>query len=537
MRLFAAALAAGLASRAGLRRGQDADVDFDGDDENAAYGVWIPVQPASGKAFYYNPTRGFSVRKLPRGAVLTSTGEVNHDNPFHQPWGKAVAPKIIEASPIASTSHAPASDKKDEKEKDDEPALPATIVPLDQRKSCVPHCAWKCTEPVCEQNCKPICGVPKCETRCPKLGSSSYKGCKVKCGEPNCAMFCPEKNICNGTKTLDCNTPKCATRCENPKCTMDCGHNGMGCKTVCPEPKCEWHCQRPKECPRPECSMQCEQPPECAIGKNIAVPPPREDGYETVSRSRSAVLREAKWVVGEWGGCTTQCGYGYRHRHIRCTSPAEQDCEASEPRPQNTTSCETYDGCDWTVGGWSPCSARCGTGKRHRSVRCQGPRCQGRRPASETQCQGNDPTCEMCKVIVYGGKEFDGWDRTFEEGEYNAAELEYEGVKCDDISSLEVIGVYCEVKAYEFGDFNAAHKGWVATFKEGKFNKEEMEQEGARNNDMSSFVVAMKKPEEDHPHNHTKHMGPIARLVPALRGNAESAGVASILLAVVLLRL
>mmetsp|Transcript_5075 Transcript_5075/g.12507 ORF Transcript_5075/g.12507 Transcript_5075/m.12507 type:complete len:376 (+) Transcript_5075:557-1684(+) len=307
-------------------------------------------------------------------------------------------------------------------------------------------------------------------------------------------MFCPN-DPCGGKKTLDCDTPKCSTKCEEPKCTLDCSANGkanMGCKTVCPSPVCQWHCQKPKSCPHPVCKMLCEQPPECAAppggaagNGQLAIPPP-QDGYEKVGSSKSAVRAQAKWEVGSWSSCSTTCGTGTEQRRVVCNAGDDAQCGT---KPESERECENYKGCEYTVGQWSECSERCGPGERTRHVQCDGVKCEGDKPPSSEQCLGRAETCDECKVTIWGGRDFNGWEKTFGIGNYSAAELEYQGVKCDDVSSLEVIGDFCEMKSYEFGDFNKLHNGWIATFRQGKYDVKEIESAGARNNDISSFRV------------------------------------------------
>mmetsp|Transcript_32092 Transcript_32092/g.78341 ORF Transcript_32092/g.78341 Transcript_32092/m.78341 type:complete len:531 (+) Transcript_32092:97-1689(+) len=452
----AVALVLGVVGR-GLRKSgiQDVDLttDVDEDDEQAA-GVWIPITEDQ-KTFFYNPVKGISVNKLPRGAVTTLAVQTD-----------GVAEKVAHGN---ATEH-------------------PTLVPLDQRKSCVPHCKWECDKPVCQQDCQPLCGVPACETRCPKLGADHFKGCKVKCGEPNCAMFCP-KDPCEGSKVLDCNTPKCTTRCEKPKCELDCSNANSGCQTSCAEPQCQWHCKKPKDCPKPKCKMVCEQPPECVKGQRMMVPPPLPDGWEVTGHKRKAAVEKAKWVTAAWSDCSIQCGKGIRKRKVECNSGEDSHCEALGNKPASMEICENYVGCKWVAGDWEPCSEKCGPGTREREVHCTGPKCLQDKPASSEKCYGRAETCDMCQVTMWGGKTFDGWEHTFTIGEYNSAELEFRGLKCDDVSSLEVVGDFCEMVGYEFGDFNKIHNGWEAKFTQGKYDVNEMEAHGARNNDMSSLKV------------------------------------------------
>jgi hypothetical protein len=110
---------------------------------------------------------------------------------------------------------------------------------------------------------------------------------------------------------------------------------------------------------------------------------------------------------------------------------------------------------------------------------------------------------------VYGSKDLNEnkkeWSLEFNEGSYSGAELEYRGAKCDDISSVEVVGVYCHMTAYQFGDFNRAHSGWTAEFREGKHDASELEAAGAQNNDISSFELKMQRPVKKEQHHNVTH--------------------------------
>lgn len=540
--------------------------------------VWIAIRPSPTESFYYNPVSGESSFELPSNGVLAPVGgaglltvssHINRsvtlremplcsddekcDTKGEYPcrWEGADAHRYCcdengdweGPLPHDQEGCQPDDEKKEDKEekKDEaegnktgnETSTPhPTLVPLEKRISCVPHCTWKCTNPVCEQQCTPHCAVPKCETRCPKLSPDSYKVCKVQCNEPNCAMYCPEdKDLCNGTKTLDCANPRCVTRCAEPKCRLDCPNN-LGCKTECPEPACEWRCRRPKACPTPTCSMVCEQPPECAHSAEITAP------GEKVNE-KHAVRRTVKWVVGSWSVCSNSCGRGTKKRTVKCNSGVDEDCGSN--KPSSTTSCESVAGCRWKTTEWEPCSSRCDEGVQTREVKCEGPQCNGSPPPSQQQCHGRDPNCNVCKVTVYGSKDLNenkqGWTLDFDqEGSYSGAELEYRGAKCDDISSLEVVGVYCEMTAYQYGDFNRAHSGWRAEFHEGKHEAAELEAAGAQNNDISSFELRMNRPVKKEPiHNRTRAKFTVPSFHP--HSSAAAAGIAAWLLGGALLRL
>jgi hypothetical protein len=95
---------------------------------------------------------------------------------------------------------------------------------------------------------------------------------------------------------------------------------------------------------------------------------------------------------------------------------------------------------------------------------------------------------------VWGGRDFNGWEHTFSPGEYTSVDLEYKGLKCDDVSSLEVIGEFCEAVVFEYGDFNKLHPGWSANFTQGRYAAQDLVSRGAKNNDISSFRLVSNVP-------------------------------------------
>mmetsp|Transcript_22796 Transcript_22796/g.48847 ORF Transcript_22796/g.48847 Transcript_22796/m.48847 type:complete len:551 (+) Transcript_22796:184-1836(+) len=442
-----------------------------GEQATAGAGLWVPLHSAeTGQTFYFSPATGQSRVVAPPEAALTSTVFLTSRRHLH------LKEDVVNATHNATVAVEQAEETSD---------VP-TLVPREKRHSCMPHCTWHCSQPVCEQDCKPRCKVPKCETRCAKLSASIFTQCKAHCDQPDCAMFCP-KDACAGSKSLDCNTPKCVTRCGKPKCALDCG-DSLQCSTQCQKPACEWKCRRPKKCPTPKCTMVCEQAPEC-LSRSVAVPLP--DGMESLN-SGEAVLKTAKWKVGSWLPCSNQCGSGVRTRKVECNSGVEDDCAMNSKKPRSSESCTEYHGCKYETSSWSKCSSRCSTGTRTRRVECSGARCMGRRPRSEESCEGHDDTCDDCEVTVFGNDNFTAkgsWSLQFGPGEYSAAELEYRGAKCDDVSSIEIVGPLCKMTVFEYGDFNQEHKGWQAEFSEGKHSPKELVAAGAKNNDISSFKV------------------------------------------------
>ncbi|XP_065348450.1 A disintegrin and metalloproteinase with thrombospondin motifs 9 isoform X3 [Cloeon dipterum] len=86
--------------------------------------------------------------------------------------------------------------------------------------------------------------------------------------------------------------------------------------------------------------------------------------------------RNAKWNFGEWGECSRPCGTGYKHRLVRCQSLngqflKEDECPVEE-RPSSKMECNTHrcNGYRWKVSAWEQCSETCGSGLQTRQVTC-----------------------------------------------------------------------------------------------------------------------------------------------------------------------
>eukprot|EP00451_Oxyrrhis_marina_P038732 CAMPEP_0204386000 /NCGR_PEP_ID=MMETSP0469-20131031/58097_1 /ASSEMBLY_ACC=CAM_ASM_000384 /TAXON_ID=2969 /ORGANISM="Oxyrrhis marina" /LENGTH=530 /DNA_ID=CAMNT_0051379123 /DNA_START=41 /DNA_END=1633 /DNA_ORIENTATION=- len=418
--------------------------------------IWVPVSLPQHSTYYLNPVTAEEATAPPQGAIVT----------------KEAAVSVDEAGAV--DSHTPREPLNEH----------GMLVPESERLSCVPHCTWNCTQPVCEQDCEPVCHRPKCETRCPKpTNPNEFSECGVHCDKPQCKMFCP-KDICEGRKTLDCQRPKCNTRCEEPQCRFIC-NAALSCKTLCPDPVCEFKCKKPQECPKPECRMICEKPPQCDDVKKPTVAPVSEG--EVVASQGKAEAGSASWVSEPWGVCSTTCGTGKKTRSVHCSSGHDGDCH--EDKPEASAVCEEYSGCEWIPGEWSKCPARCGSGRQTRTVSCSGKKCLKPKPTTEQACTHDGPECTGCKATVFGGPNFDGWSLELPQGDYTSSDLELKGAKCDDISSLKIFGVFCHAVGYQYGDFNKQHDGWKADFPYGEYKTKDMVQRGARDNDISSIKV------------------------------------------------
>jgi len=418
--------------------------------------IWVPITLPQQGLKYFNPATGQKSDAAPAGAVVTK-----------------------EAS-VVGLNKQPTYNSGITYGKPGEQLLPDSV-----RNSCVPHCTWDCTQPVCEQNCEPVCHAGECETRCPKMDKDQLEKCNVQCSEPSCKMYCPKEDLCQGKKTLDCESrPKCQTRCDEPQCNFVCNNDlGDKCKTVCPDPVCTFKCKKPSECPKPVCNMVCEKPPNCDTKPTSE---PLQPGEVVIGHTKAS-RADASWQSGEWGTCSATCGSGTQSRSVKCSSGHPEDCTRSKPEESRT--CENYAGCEYAVGAWSACNGQCGTGTQTRRVNCAGKECHGKKPASEQQCSHDSPDCTNCKALVFGGPNFDGWSLEFTPGEYTVSDMEVKGAKCDDISSMKVLGYYCKTTVYEFGDFNGQHKGWMADFGPGSYTRQQLVDGGAKDNDISSLKV------------------------------------------------
>ncbi|CAG9864125.1 unnamed protein product [Phyllotreta striolata] len=84
------------------------------------------------------------------------------------------------------------------------------------------------------------------------------------------------------------------------------------------------------------------------------------------------------WIPGGWGPCSASCGGGRRQKTAACFDNdahrvvRRSECALSQKPKLETDACNTFS-CDfeWFAGDWEPCSASCGTlGVQHREVYC-----------------------------------------------------------------------------------------------------------------------------------------------------------------------
>ncbi|XP_062481181.1 A disintegrin and metalloproteinase with thrombospondin motifs 10 [Pezoporus occidentalis] len=84
-----------------------------------------------------------------------------------------------------------------------------------------------------------------------------------------------------------------------------------------------------------------------------------------------------EWVALDWSECTPSCGPGFRHRIVLCKSgdhsttlPPSQCHEGSKPPSSMRCNLRRCPPPRWVTGEWGECSAQCGLGQQRRSVQC-----------------------------------------------------------------------------------------------------------------------------------------------------------------------
>ncbi|KAK7808915.1 hypothetical protein U0070_005322 [Myodes glareolus] len=84
-----------------------------------------------------------------------------------------------------------------------------------------------------------------------------------------------------------------------------------------------------------------------------------------------------QWVALDWSECTPKCGPGFKHRIVLCKSsdlsktfPAAQCPEENKPPARIRCSLGRCPPPRWVTGDWGQCSAQCGLGQQMRSVQC-----------------------------------------------------------------------------------------------------------------------------------------------------------------------
>ncbi|RMC04475.1 hypothetical protein DUI87_18920 [Hirundo rustica rustica] len=84
-----------------------------------------------------------------------------------------------------------------------------------------------------------------------------------------------------------------------------------------------------------------------------------------------------QWVALDWSECTPKCGPGFKHRIVLCKSsdllktfPAAQCQDENKPPARIRCSLGRCPPPRWVAGDWGQCSAQCGLGQQMRTVQC-----------------------------------------------------------------------------------------------------------------------------------------------------------------------
>lgn len=84
------------------------------------------------------------------------------------------------------------------------------------------------------------------------------------------------------------------------------------------------------------------------------------------------------WIKGGWGPCSASCGGGRRQRTVACWDNLNDKlvrrkfCSLVQKPSVDTEKCNTFDcNFEWVAGEWEPCSTTCGTsGIQYRELYC-----------------------------------------------------------------------------------------------------------------------------------------------------------------------
>lgn len=87
-----------------------------------------------------------------------------------------------------------------------------------------------------------------------------------------------------------------------------------------------------------------------------------------------------RWVTEPWSPCSASCNSGWRHRNVRCKQIREDGFDdpnlphgacAHLAKPEDASRCnEGPCGTQWTTGPWSACVPECNSGYQTRDVNC-----------------------------------------------------------------------------------------------------------------------------------------------------------------------
>ncbi|XP_075470383.1 papilin isoform X2 [Ascaphus truei] len=86
------------------------------------------------------------------------------------------------------------------------------------------------------------------------------------------------------------------------------------------------------------------------------------------------------WKASEWGPCSASCGGGTQTRSVYCISyegrashqvVSDADCATFTEKPSTQQICNLRSCAKWSVGPWTECSTQCGEGIQKRTITCR----------------------------------------------------------------------------------------------------------------------------------------------------------------------
>ncbi|KAM9242084.1 A disintegrin and metalloproteinase with thrombospondin motifs 10 [Dugong dugon] len=117
-----------------------------------------------------------------------------------------------------------------------------------------------------------------------------------------------------------------------------------------------------------------------------------------------------EWAALDWSECTPSCGPGLRHRVVLCKSadhratlPPAHCPPAAKPPATMRCNLRRCPPARWVAGEWGECSAQCGFGQQQRAVRCTSHMGQPSRECPEALRPPATQQCETkCESVPAG---------------------------------------------------------------------------------------------------------------------------------------
>lgn len=238
-----------------------------------------------------------------------------------------------------------------------------------------------------------------CNTqRCVKYSWSS--GPWSECSKPCGAGLNNRTVACVGDDSQAYPDDKCTNAGDKPSSTQDC--NTDACITY------DWKFGEWSDC-SVTCGGGVKKRDVVCFGSNnqnaadsFCNATTRPDNVQACNFDKCPVY---DWVVGDYSACSATCGGGVKTRTVVCkddsgvVAASEDKCTKTKPETEekcNVQICVTF---SWTVGDWSACSLKCGSGTRSRLVQCKGS--DDSLPSDTSVCKEEKPaSIESCNTAA-----------------------------------------------------------------------------------------------------------------------------------------